>query len=129
MGDEGHRGDTYLLVRGSIVSLKGQPRPQGEKQPRGGLYRSPPARTLGELATEMIEPLPVTSGAQRMGESWETGHGQISKGRVVSRNYRSGSLLEAEVGERGFTIDKTQVFLKTCHMSHAILGVRPSSTR
>ena len=46
--------------------------------------------------------------------------GQISKGRVVFRNYQSGILLEADVGEHRFTVNKNQVFLKPYHVSHAV---------
>lgn len=47
MGDEGQRLHVtpvlllLLLLKGSVVSLQGQPRPQGEKQPQSGLSQIP----------------------------------------------------------------------------------------
>lgn len=82
-----------FLLKGSVVSLQGQPRPQREKQPQSGLSQIPLAWVLGEFATEITRSLLVTSGAQRMGEAWEPRMGRFQKGEWFSETTNQGSCL------------------------------------
>lgn len=93
-GDEDKRLHVTLFcgaIEGSVVSLQGAAQASGKKQPQSGLSRIPLPGALGEFAAEMAKSLLVTSGAQRMGETWEPRMGRFQR-RVVFQKLPSRDL-------------------------------------